>query len=66
MYKKFNEYTKKQNGLVPCVMNPQIKGLEFKNPYKIENNDMKVPPLVSFKNEYPQLKNTYKQLNHNH
>lgn len=67
MYKKFNEYTdKQQNRLDTRVMNPQITGLKFKNPYKVENNDMRVPPLVSFKNEYPKFQNTYKQLNCNH
>ena len=59
MYKKFNEYTdKQQNRLDTRVMNPQITGLKFKNPYKVENNDMRVPPLV--------FQNTYKQLNCNH
>ena len=68
MYKKFSEYTPKQSKS-GYVMNPQISGLEFKNPYKVKNNDMRVPPLVSFqeynhsafKNAYPQLK-----FNHNH
>jgi len=64
MYKKFSEYTdKQQNRLDIRVMNPQITGLEFKNSYKVKNNDMRVPSLVSIKNEYPQFKNTYKQLN---
>ena len=54
MYKKFNEYTdKQQNRLDTRVMNPQITGLKFKNPYKCERNYMRVPPLVSFKNEFP-------------
>ena len=62
MYKKFSEYTPIQSKF-GYVMNPQMSGLEFRNPYKVKNNDMRVPPLVSFQEyDHSVLKKAYPQL----
>jgi hypothetical protein len=66
MYKKFSEYTPTQSKF-GYVMNPQISGIEFKNPYKVKNNDMRVPPLVSFQEyNHSAFKNAYPQLEFKH
>jgi len=71
-YKKFNDlgkYPFKLRG-DNIIMNPNFSGLEFKNQFKVENNDARLlPPAKTneldhnrFNNAYPQkiaLKNCY-------
>ena len=66
-YKKFSECGKPlQYNLMgeSRIMNPLIVGLEFRNKFKIQNNEMRILPPVLTKNiDYSRLSSAYPQEN---